>query len=91
MGYMIRRIRERAMAGGYLTAPVRKPRVEVVHAPKRRERTYEELRAVAAKQRDEQAQEERERALQREATRVQRSNTWDKVRTRLGGLFRRKV
>lgn len=91
MGYMIRRIRERAMAGGYLTAPVRKPRVAVVRAPKKHDRTYEELRRIAAKQREEEAREERERALQREATRVQRSNTWDKVRTRLGGLFRRKV
>ena len=88
MGYQLRKIRERAIANGYLKVPVKpaKPRT-----PGKHDRTYEELKMHAAKEREQRAAEKRERAAQREATQVQRPGTWDKIRTRLGGLFRRKV
>ncbi|HUT57407.1 MAG TPA: hypothetical protein VNA25_05990 [Phycisphaerae bacterium] len=91
MGYMLRKIRERAIEGGYLAAPVKKAKPMVTRAPGKHDRTYAELQIAAAKQREEKAAKKQERARQREATQVQKPGTWDKIRTRLGGLFRRKV
>ena len=91
MGYQLRKIRERAIANGYLKLPEKKPRPIVTRAPGKHDRTYAELQIEAAKRREEQAAKKQERARQREATQVQKPGTWDKIRTRLGGLFRRKV
>lgn len=88
MGYQLRKIRERAIAGGYLKVPERKPRAQ---APIKVGRTYEEFKLAAQKQREERAAEKRERARQREATQVQRPGAWAKIRGTIGGLFRRKV
>jgi len=63
----------------------------VTRAPGKHDRTFEELQIAAAKRREEAAAKREERARQREATQVQRPGTWDRIRTRLGGLFRRKV
>lgn len=88
MGYQLRKIRERAIANGYLKVPVKpaKPRTPGKHA-----RTYDEMRAAAEKQREAAAEAKRERAAQREATMVQRPGAWAKIRGTIGGLFRRKV
>ena len=88
MGYQLKKIRERAIAGGYLEVPKRKPKTQ---APLKVGRTYEEFKLAAQKASEEHAEQKRARARQREATQVQRPGTWDKIRTRLGGLFRRKV
>jgi len=77
VGYIIRQIEKRARALGHIPALPKK--AKRVPEPTALALAFTELAARQAKER-------------RQAVKAQeRTGTWDKIRTRLGGLFRRKV